>query len=99
MNVAKLVRTNLSSTTPTGDPFLTTRTPQSPHTTIAGRVVTCLQGLIMKYSYLTGTNLIMKYQPIYAQGIVLGDGDVAGDGIMVSDGIVIGDGIVMGDGI
>ena len=97
--VARLVRTDLSNSTPTGSPFLTTNTPPTPSTTIAGQTFTWSQGLIMKYSYLKGTNLIMKYQPIYNQGVLLEDGDVAGDGIMVSDGIICGDGIVMGDGI
>ena len=80
MRVAKLVRTDLSGSTPTGSPFLTTSTLPTPRTTIAGITFTWSQGLIVKRNYLTGTNLIMKYQPIYAQGIVMGDADVAGDG-------------------
>ena len=75
VRVAKLVRTDLTTSTPTGSPFLTTSTPPTPQTTIAGQTFTWSRGLIMNHSYLTGTNLIMKYQPIYAQGVVIGDGD------------------------
>ena len=39
-------------------------------------------------------NLIMKYQPIYEQGVSMGDGEVSGDGILVGDGIVMGDSAV-----
>src|SRR5215813_1097461 len=99
VRLAKLVRTDLSNATPTGSPFLTNSTPPNPQTTIAGQTFSWSQGLIVKYSYLKGTNLIMKYQPIYAHGVLLEDGDVAGDGIMVSDGIMVTDSIVMGDNI
>jgi subtilisin family serine protease len=99
VRIAKQVRTDLTNSTPTGSPFLTTNTPPTPQTTIGGNTFTWSQGLIMKYSYMTGANLILKYQPIYGLGIVLGDGDVAGDGIMVNDGIMVSDNIVMGDNI
>jgi subtilisin family serine protease len=99
VRVAKLVRTDLSNSTPTGSPFLTTSSVPTPQTTVAGQTFTWSRGLIMNHSYLVGTNLIMKYQPIYGLGVVMGDGDVAGDGIMVSDGIMVGDGVTMGDGI
>jgi serine protease AprX len=97
--LAKVVRTDLTNSTPTGSPFLTTNTPPTPQTTIGNKTFTWSQGLITKYSYLTGTNLIMKYQPIYGLGIVLGDADVAGDGIVLGDGIMVSDNIVMGDNI
>lgn len=97
VRIAKLVRTDLSNSTPVGAAFLTTNNAPTPQTTIGNQTFTWSRGLVMKYSYVTGVNLIMKYQRIYGQGLVMGDGDVAGDGIMVSDGIILGDGIVMGD--
>jgi subtilisin family serine protease len=99
IRLAKLVRTNISATTPTGDPLLTTSTPPTPETTIAGQTFTWAQGLVVNHGYATGTNLIMMYQKIYGLGVVVGDGCVMGDGVVTGDGVVMGDVSVFSDGV
>jgi subtilisin family serine protease len=110
VRVAKLVRTDHSSSTPVGAPFLTTNAVPNPQTTIANQTFTWSQGLILNYTYVTGSNLITKYQRIYDLGMVMGDGLVVGasslsingttmsSGMVMGDNIMTSDGMVMGDG-
>src|SRR6185503_9727224 len=74
IRLAKLVRTDLSSATPLGDPLLTVATPPVPQTTIAGSTFTWAQGIIGNYSYMTGSELITRYQLMYGQGFLLSNG-------------------------
>ncbi len=97
VRLAKLVRTDLTNLTPAGAPLLTSSTPPTPQTAIAGQTFTWAQGIMLKQRYATGTNLITQYQKIYGMGVVLGDGVVLADGIFVSDSIILTDGVVLGD--
>ncbi len=99
VRLAKLVRKDLTASTPQGAPLLTTSTPPTPETTIGGYKFTWSQGIVLKYSYASGVELITKYQDIYDLGVVIGDGGVVGEGVVVGDGVVIGDHIVMSDGV
>src|SRR6266436_7508351 len=72
--LAKLVRTDITSTTKQGDPLLTTSVAPDPHTTISGQTFTWSQGIFFRHQYAKGTSLITKYQSYYALGTVLGDG-------------------------
>jgi serine protease AprX len=99
MRLAKLVRTDLSSSTPQDSAMLTIKTAPDPHTTIAGQTFTWSQGIFFRHQYAKGTSLITKYQTYYAQGKVLGDGVVLSNGVVLGDGVVVGDGIVLGDGV
>jgi serine protease AprX len=99
MRLAKLVRTDLSATTPQDSAMLSTSTPPTPQSTIAGQTFSWSKGVFFKHQYATGPSLITKYQTFYGQGLVLGDGIVLGDSTVLGDGIVLGDSIVLGDGI
>jgi serine protease AprX len=100
VRVAKQIRTDLNwATTPVGTRMLKTTTLPTPKSTIANQKVNWAQGILVNYTYATGTNLIYKYQKIYGMGVVLGDAVVLGDGILISETQLIGDGIVLGDGI
>jgi serine protease AprX len=98
MRLAKLVRTDLTPTTPKDSPMLTGPAPD-PHTTIAGQTFSWAQGIVLKHWYATGSALETKYQPYYAQGVVLGDGIMVTDGIILGDGVVLGDNVVLPDGV
>ena len=99
VRLAKLVRTDLLSTTLAGVPLLTTSTAPTPQTTIAGQTFTWAQGIILNRSFARGTNLILKYQKIYANGVLLGDGVLVGDGVLLADGVLLSDGVLVGDNI
>ncbi|HST52834.1 MAG TPA: S8 family serine peptidase, partial [Pyrinomonadaceae bacterium] len=99
VRLAKLVRTNMTTTTKQGDPLLTTSTLPTPSTTIAGYQFPWAQGVILKQNYATGTNLIAQYQTVYGLGMVIGDGYVASSGSTSASGIMMSDGITMGDQI
>src|SRR5258706_5287665 len=73
MRLAKLVRTDLSSSTPQDTARLTTKSAPDPHTTIAGQTFTWAQGICFRHQYAKGTSLITNYQTYYAQGVGLGD--------------------------
>jgi serine protease AprX len=99
VRLAKLVRTDISTSTKTGDPLLTTSSLPDPKTTVAGQQFTWAQGVMLKQTYATGTNLIAKYQSVYGLGMVLGDGITMSEGIMMSDGMMMSDGLVLGNQI
>jgi serine protease AprX len=114
MRLVKALKTDIKQDSPVGTVFTkqtTTVTDKktgikttypvlpTPQTTTAGQTFTWAQGIIIGRTYATGTNLVAKWQPIYALGAVLGDGIMVSDGIMVADGIMVSDGVVLGDGI
>jgi hypothetical protein len=98
VRLASLVRTDFNSGTKQGDPLLTKSLPD-PKTTIAGFQFPWAQGILLKQNYVTGTNLIAKYQTVYGTGMVLGDGILLSDGMVIGDGILLSDGMVLGDNI
>ncbi|HYY94703.1 MAG TPA: S8 family peptidase, partial [Pyrinomonadaceae bacterium] len=73
VRVAKLVRTDLTSATPLGAPLLTTPLAPVPQTTIAGYTFNWSQGLVLKYGFVSGTELITAYQKIYGLGVLITD--------------------------
>jgi subtilisin family serine protease len=99
MRLAKLVRNDLTNSTPQGSAFLSTSNLPTPSTTIAGYAFPWSQGILLKQHYATGTNLIAKYQTVYGTGILLSDGILMSDDVLTSDGILMSDRILMGDGI
>src|ERR1051325_10272577 len=86
MRLAKLVRTDLSSSTPKGTAMLTGAAPD-PHTTIAGQTFTWSQGIVLRHWYAKGSALITKYQSYYSLGALLGDGIVLSNGIVQDNSV------------
>src|SRR5882724_4030012 len=82
MRLTRLVRTDLSSSTPVGSPLLTSAAP-SAQTTIAGQSFKWSQGIIFKYDWAKGTELITKYQEIYDLGVLVCDGVLVTDGVLM----------------
>ncbi|HYP00987.1 MAG TPA: S8 family serine peptidase, partial [Pyrinomonadaceae bacterium] len=99
VRLVKLIRTDLSALTLVGAPLLTTTAPPAPQTTIAGHTFTWSQGLIMGRTYATGANLALRYQKIYAPGIIFGDAVIFGDGIIFGDNTLLSSGIIFGDNV
>src|SRR5712691_2967683 len=98
VRLAQLVRTNLSASTQVGSPLLTSSAP-SPQSTIAGQTFKWAQGVIFKYNWATGSDLITKYQGIYGQGLLLSDGILMTDGLLLTDAKMLSSGILLSDNI
>jgi serine protease AprX len=98
VRLARLVRTDLTPSTPLGSPLLTGAQP-SPSTTIAGQTFPWAQGLVLNYGYATGNELISKYQKVYGTGILLSDGMLVNDGILLSDSTMWTSSIGFGDSV
>ncbi len=99
VKLAELVRHDLTTTTAVGEPLLTTTSLPAQETTIGSHTFTWSRGIILNYTYATGSDLITKYQGIYRTGGLLGDGIVTGDGVISTNPILLSDGIVTGDHI
>ena len=99
VRLARLVRTDISASTPLGTPLLTSLVPPLPQTTIAGSTFVWSQGLVLGYGSATGANLITRYQGIYALGVLVTDGAVMSDGVLVTDKTLMSDGVLVTDGI
>ncbi len=103
IKLAKLVRTDLTSSTPLGTPMLTGASP-TPQSTIGGTTFGWARGIVTNHAIVTGSDLITYYQRPYAQGILVGDGFidqsfwVEPNYAMVTRGILVGDGILVADG-
>jgi subtilisin family serine protease len=103
MWLAKLIRTDLTSFTPLGAPLLT-GTPPAQETSLNGESFSWSQGVVLNHAYLSGADLITKYQKVYGDGYVLADGiteTFSGQTVnfttMTSD-ILLGSSIVTSDG-
>ena len=100
MRLARLVRTDLSSSTPVGAPLLTTTTAPLAQTTIAGHTFNWGQGVIMDQTFVAGLSLITKYQRVYALGVLLADGTALNaNGVLVADGTLLSDGVLLADNV
>src|SRR5207244_3953264 len=69
VRLAGRIRADLTGRT-VGDSLLTGTAP-SQTTTIAGTSFSWSGGIIQKWNFITGLNLITKYQGIYGTGVVL----------------------------
>jgi subtilisin family serine protease len=98
MRLARLVRTDLSASSPVGSSMLT-GSFGSQQTTIAGWQFNWAQGLVLDQTFVTGTNLVTKYQAVYNLGALLGDGSMMADGSLMTDGGLMSDGVIMSNHI
>jgi subtilisin family serine protease len=102
--LAGLVRPDISNTLPLGAPLLTTTFAPQPRTTIAGFSFPWSGEIILQQTFATGSNLISKYQKVYSNAVLLGDGVAMTDGVAVADltmltaGLAISDSLPVSDG-
>ena len=99
VRLARLVRTDLTAATTLGTPLLTVATPPVPQTTIAGTTFTWAQGITGNYSYVTGADLITKYQLIYGDGHLISNAVLLSNGLLISDASQVTDGVMVGNAI
>jgi subtilisin family serine protease len=98
VRLARLVRTDLTASTPAGTPLLTGAQP-SPSTTIAGHTFNWAQGLVLDYGYATGGDLVTKYQKVYGTGLLMSDGILMSDGLLMSDSTTWTSSVTFGDSV
>jgi subtilisin family serine protease len=104
LRLARLVRTDLSSSTPLGAPLLNSGAPV-PQSTVAGETFWWSQGLVLNHTYAAGSDLYTLYQRVYAQGAQLGSGVSEGAGgsqtlnaSMMTGGVTVGRWLLVSDG-
>jgi subtilisin family serine protease len=110
VRLAKLVQTTLPTTV--GTTLLTAALP-TQQSTIAGQTFKWGQGVITNWGFLSGTELMTKWQSVYGTGQVLGDATTYSLGLFsrvtgrTSSGVVLKSGAfsittngqIMGDGV
>ncbi|MFN2452690.1 MAG: S8 family peptidase [Pyrinomonadaceae bacterium] len=99
VRLAKLVRTNLTSTTLLGSPLLVTSSNPKLQTSINGYSFPWAQGVVLNQTYATGTNLITMYQKIYAKGAMFGAATLLSNGVLVADATMLSSGVTPGQNI
>ena len=82
VDLARLVRTDLTVATPLGDQLLTTNDLPAPETTIAGHTFTWSRGIILNHTYATGS---ISYKVSKSRHRPLGDVSITGDGVITCD--------------
>ncbi|HEX8091112.1 MAG TPA: S8 family peptidase, partial [Blastocatellia bacterium] len=105
IRLAKLVRTDLTNATPAGAPLLISAVPPIPQSMIAGQPAGWSQGILTNYTYVTGVDLITRYQKVYGTGMLISEATPVVNGLlnvntlMVSGGVQIGDGVLTSTGM
>ncbi|CAN5665122.1 hypothetical protein BH18ACI4_BH18ACI4_06790 [soil metagenome] len=99
VRLAKLIRTDLTNSTPLGASLLSTTEPPFPETVIADYPFGWSQGVILNYTYVTGKGLATFYQKVYGTGVLLSDGVITSDGVIAGDTMKLTDGIQIGQNI
>jgi len=97
VTLAKIVRTDLSNSTPVGT-FVFTKNPPAPYTTIAGYTFSWSKGIIVGQTFVTGDGLAL-YQKVYNLGTLLSDGITISEGTLISDRTIWSNGVIMGDAV
>jgi serine protease AprX len=96
VRLAASVKSNLNNLT-VGAPLLTVAAPL-PTTTIALQPFTWGGGIIQKWNFLYGIELVTKYQGIYRLGVLLSDGVILSDGVLLADGTLLSVGTMLSYG-
>ena len=104
LRLSKLVRTDLSASTPLGAPLLTSGAP-IPQSTVAGETFWWSQGVVLNHTFASGSDLYTLYQKVYAPGAQLGAGVYEGSGgaqslntSMMTGGVMLGRWLLTSDG-
>lgn len=108
LQVTKLVRTTLPTTN--GASLLTAALPTSQSSVIATTNVPWGKGVMTNYGFLTGNDLMLKWQGMYGMGVLIGDGTPFGSTAMTRSttltsgtmtlyqGAIKNNGVLIGDG-
>jgi subtilisin family serine protease len=97
------VRDDLSAQTPLGAPLLASPLPATS-TTLVGETFYWSQGLVMDHTFVTGEELLTRYQIVYGLGYALGEGLVKYEQHQtvhpsrMTEGVVVGESILSAAG-
>jgi hypothetical protein len=97
ITLAKIVRPDLSNSTPVGT-YVFTKYPPAPYTTIAGYTFPWSRGVIVGRTFVTGDGLAL-YQKVYNLGTLMSDGITISEGVVMADRAVWSVGVVMSDSV
>ena len=88
IRLARLVRTDLSPLTPFGASLLTTPVPPVQQSTIAGQTFTWSGGLLFKYKFATGSELITNTSRL-SIGVLFGEAVLINNGVFLADRTIL----------
>lgn len=98
VQLAKLIRTDLTANTLRGAALLKSALPNPQANVINGETCYWGQAVIADHTFFYGSALMTKWQGIYRLGTVLGDGTILRDGIILGDKTLMSDGVQMAEG-
>ena len=97
VRLAGLVKPSLAGLV-LGSPLLVSTAPTQA-TTIAGASFVWGGGIIQKWNFITGINLITKYQGIYGTGTLVSDGVMLSNGVLLASGVLLSQGVMLSQGV
>jgi subtilisin family serine protease len=98
VQLAKLIRTDLTSSTARGTTMLKAALPNPQANVINGETCYWGQAVIADHTFFYGSALMTKWSGIYRLGTLLGDGTILGDGIILGDRTFMADGVQIAEG-
>ncbi len=108
VRLAKLVKTTLPTTN--GRPLLTGSLPSSQRSMIGGQYAYWGKGVITNFGFLSGDDLMKKWQGMYRSGVLVGDGTpfsgsslsksttLTSGSLSLFQGAIKNNGVLVGDG-
>ncbi len=109
VQLAKLLKTTLP--TSNGSALLSASLPKNQRSTIAGQYAYWGKGVITNYGFLYGNDLMNKWQGMYTNGVIMGDGTpftggtlrrstaLTSGSLTTYQGAIKNNGVLMGDGV
>jgi subtilisin family serine protease len=97
VRLAGLVRSDVANLA-NGAPLLTGPAP-TPQTTIGNVSFNWSSWLVERYNVVYGSDLVMQYQGIYGQGVLLCDGCLLANGTLLCDSTLLSSGTLFSDGV
>ncbi len=108
MEIVEVMKTSFARLS-NGSTLLTRSLPR-PNNTIGGETVYWGKGVITNHVFLSGDELMTKWQGMYGMGVLMSDGtplsngvfsrltSLTTNGVLISDGVLTSDGVLMSDG-
>jgi subtilisin family serine protease len=97
VRLAGLIRQDLARLS-VGDDLLNGPAP-AQETTIAGETFSWGRGIIQRWNFISGGDLLLFYQGIYGSSIFLSEGVTLSSGVLISDGSLLSSSVLLSDGV
>ena len=98
VRLAGLVRQDLAGLQ-LGAPLLVPGQMPMEMSNIAGQSFAWGGGIIQRWNFITGRNLILQYQRVYGAGVIVTDGVIVINGHLLADGHLLSDGMLLSEGV